>query len=158
MGDELGVTVPGASKKEACGRPRCFPCGSGTVGVCRRTGVGYGIICTVCQQTNIDSQYAGESGRNLYRRGEDYVADVAHKRTNKPLWKHIVEKHSSRMEVPMFKHFSMKLDKTFRKPQRRKADEGVRIAHLDPDTRMNSKDEFMQGTNIFVQPVRGVGQ
>ena len=37
----------------------------------------------------------------------------------------------------MFKHFSMKLDKIFRKPQRRKADEGVRIAHLDPETRMN---------------------
>ena len=62
------------------------------------------------------------------------------------------------MEVPMFKHFSMKLDKVFRKPQRRKANEGVRIAHLDPETRMKSKDEYMQGTNIFVQPMRGVGQ
>ena len=28
--------------------------------------------------------------------------------------------------------------------ERRKADEGVRIANLDPETRMNSKDEFMQ--------------
>ena len=62
------------------------------------------------------------------------------------------------MQVPMFQHFSMKLDKVFVKPQRRKADEGVRISHLDPETRMNSKDEFMQGTNIFVQPTRGVGE
>ena len=45
----------------------------------------------------------------------------------------------------------------FSKPQRRKANEGVRIAHLDPETRMNSKDEFMQGTNIFMHAVRGVG-
>ena len=51
----------------------------------------------------------------------------------------------------------MKMKKIFKKPQRRKADEGVRIAHLDPETRMNSKDEFKQGTNIFVQPMRGVG-
>ena len=41
--------------------------------------------------------------------------------------------------------------------ERRKADEGVRIANLDPETRMNSKDEFMQGTNLFLVPVRGVG-
>ena len=61
------------------------------------------------------------------------------------------------MEVPIFQHFSMKLTKVFKKPQRRKADEGVRIAHLDPETRMNSKDEFKQGTNIFVEPMRGVG-
>ena len=61
------------------------------------------------------------------------------------------------MGVPMFEHFSMKMVKVFRKPQRRKANEGVRISHLDPDTRMNSKEEFMQGTNIFMQPMRGVG-
>ena len=33
----------------------------------------------------------------------------------------------------------------------------LRIANLDPDIRMNSKDEFLQGCNIFMQPVRGVG-
>ena len=61
------------------------------------------------------------------------------------------------MQVPMFSHFNMKLVQIFSKPQRRKTDEGVRIVHLDPDTRMNSKLEFMQGTNLFLQPVRGVG-
>ena len=59
--------------------------------------------------------------------------------------------------LSMFSHFSMKLTSVFAKPQRRKANEGVRISNLDPDTRMNSKDEFLQGTNIFMQPVRGVG-
>ena len=39
----------------------------------------------------------------------------------------------------------------------RTRNEGVRIAHLDPNTRMNSKDEYRQGTNIMMQPVRGVG-
>ena len=36
----------------------------------------------------------------------------------------------------------------------RKANEGVRISHLDLETRMNSRDEFRQGTNIMI---RGVG-
>ena len=57
----------------------------------------------------------------------------------------------------MFSQFSMELIQFFEKPQRRKANEGVIIVHLNPDTRMNSKDEFLQGTNIFMQPVRGVG-
>ena len=51
----------------------------------------------------------------------------------------------------------MEVVKFFSSAQRRKADEGVRIAHLDPETRMNSKDEFLQGTNLFLVPVRGVG-
>ena len=61
------------------------------------------------------------------------------------------------MVVPIFQHFSMKMTKVFKKPQYRKADEGLRIARLDPETTMNSKDEFKQGTNIFVQPMKGVG-
>ena len=61
------------------------------------------------------------------------------------------------MSVPMFSHFKMEVVKFFSSAQRRKADEGVRISHLDPNTRMNSKDEFMQGTNLFLMPVRGVG-
>ena len=68
-----------------------------------------------------------------------------------------MEKHGGVLQVPMFSHFKMKLTQIFSKPQRRKADEGVRIVHLNPDTRMNSKLEFLQGTNLFLQPVRGVG-
>ena len=79
-------------------------------------------------------------------RGCDYVKDVEKKRTNKPLWKHIVEKHGGVMELALFSQFSMKLVQFFEKPQRRKANEGVRIVHLNPDSRMNSKDEFLQGT------------
>ena len=54
-------------------------------------------------------------------------------------------------------HFKMTLKGILFKPQRREADEGVRISHLNPDTRMNSKDEFRQGTNITMRPIRGVG-
>ena len=46
----------------------------------------------------------------------------------------------------------------FFKPQRRKANEGVKISHLDPETRMNSRDEFRQGTNITMRAIRGVGE
>ena len=35
LGQELGVTVPGKSKREHCLRENCFPCNSGQVGICR---------------------------------------------------------------------------------------------------------------------------
>ena len=157
LADEVGVTTPGASRRENCARENCFPCNSGQEGVCRRTGVGYSIVCNVCKEANIYSEYAGETGRNLFRRGLDYVSDVSKKRSSKPLWKHILEKHVGQMTRPIFQHFSMTLVQIFRKPQRRKANEGVRIHHLSPDTIMNSKNEWMQGSNIYMQPVRGVG-
>ena len=125
--------------------------------MCRRTGVGYQIDCVLCGNNNIESLYAGETGKNLYMRGCNYVADVEKKRENKPLWKHVMEKHGGVLQVPMFSYFKMKLTQIFYKPQMRKAEEGVRIVHLNPDTRMNSKLEFLQGTNLFLQPVRGVG-
>ena len=71
LGEELGCRVPGASSRE-----KCFPCNTGTEGVCRRTGLGYQIDCVACGQVNIDSKYAGETGRNMYMRGCNYVADV----------------------------------------------------------------------------------
>ena len=133
------------------------PCNTGSEGVCRRTGLGYQIDCTVCGNNNTLCRYSGETGKNLYMRGVNYVSDVAKKKVDKPLWKHIIDKHHGVMRVPMFSHFKMELVKVFSKPQRRKADEGVRIFHLDPDNRMNSKNKFMQGTNLYLQPVRGVG-
>ena len=90
-------------------------------------------------------------------RGVNYISDLRKKLTNKPLWKHILDKHYGVMNVLMFSHFKMELVNIFSKPQRRKAEEGVRIYHLDPETRMNSKNEFLQGTNLYLQPVRGVG-
>ena len=86
----------------------------------------------------------------LVKKSQEKIAD-------KPLWKHILEKHGGNMIVPMFDHFKMKAVKFFRQPQRIKANEGVRIVHLDPATRMNSKLEFRQGTNICLRVVRGVG-
>ena len=157
LGSVLGVTVPGRSEKKSCGRDTCFPCNTGSEGVCRKTGVGYEIQCTVCEENSIDSKYSGESGRNLYTRGNDYVREVAKKIADKPLWKHIIDKHEGNMIVLMFSHFKMRAVHFFRQPQRRKANEGVRIVHLDPATRMNSKLEFRQGTNICLRVVRGVG-
>ena len=157
LGQILGTTVPGASSRRNCLRPTCFPCNTGDEGVCRRTGVGYEISCNLCEQI-VCSKYAGESGNNLFCRGEEHVADAERKAADKPLWKHIKEKHGGRIEITIFEHFSMKRTGIFVKPQRRKANEGVRISHLNPDTRMNSRDEFRQGTNIMMRPVRGVGE
>ena len=111
--------------------------------MCRRTGVGYQIICNICAQT-VAPEYAGESGKNLFCRGEEHAADAKRKAADKPLWKHILEKHGGQMAIPIFEHFSMVRTGVFVKPQRRKANEGVRISNLNPDTRMNSKDEFRQ--------------
>ena len=77
------------------------------------------------------------------------------KAKEKPLWKHILEKHDGRMKGEIFEHFEMIQTGVFFKTQRRKANEGGRISHLDPETRMNSRDE--QGTNITMRAMRGVG-
>ena len=61
------------------------------------------------------------------------------------------------MERTIFSQFKMDVTQFFKSAQRRKANEGVRIANLDPTTRMNSCNEFRQGTNIMMRPVRGVG-
>ena len=149
--------MPGRSRRENCGRESCFPCHTGSEGVSRKTGVGYEIECVSCENNNTISKYAGESARNLFTRGNDYVREVAKKIADKPLWKHILEKHGGKMDVPMFSHFTMKPVQFFRQPQRRKANKGVRIVHLDPVTRLNSKLEFRQGTNICLSVVMGVG-
>jgi hypothetical protein len=153
----LGTTIPGRSERKHCQRDKCFPCNTGQEGVCRKTGLGYEMTCSMCKDADIISVYAGETGKNMFMRGCNYVQEVARKAADKPLWKHIIEKHGGRMEVPIFQHFKMCLVQHFSYPQRRKANEGVRIAHLNPDTRMNSKEEFRQGTNICMRPARGVG-
>ena len=63
----------------------------------------------------------------------NYVSDIKAKKVNKPLWKHILEKHNGVMTVLMFAQFKMELVNVFSKPHRRKAEEGVRICHLDID-------------------------
>ena len=90
-------------------------------------------------------------------RGGEHIVDREKRAAEKPLWKHIKEKHNSTMEADIFEHFKMTQTGIFFKPQKRKANEGVRISHLNPDTRMNSKDEFRQGTNITMRAIRGVG-
>ena len=119
--------------------------------------MGYKIVCNLCEAT-VSSEYAGETGKNLFSRGFDHVADAQRRAVDKPLWKHILDKHEGRLEISIFEHFSMSRTGVFVKPQRRKANEGVRISKLNPDTRMNSKDEFRQGTNFTMRPVRGVGE
>ena len=122
LGDQLGqllsITTPGASSRRNCGRPTCFPCNTGHEGVCRRTGVGYKIVCNLCEETI--SEYAGETGKNLFCRGTEHIADAQRKAADKPLWKHILEKHGGRLSIPIFEHFSMSRTGVFFKPQRRK--------------------------------------
>ena len=103
------------------------------------------------------AKYEGESGRNMFIRGSEHAQDVVKKAVDKPLWKHIVDKHEGVMARPIFSQFKMDATNFFRSAQRRKANEGVRIANLNPETRMNSCNEFRQGTNITMRPVRGVG-
>ena len=91
-------------------------------------------------------------------RGGEHIADCQKKTAEKPLWKHIQDKHQGRMEFQIFEHFKMTQTGIYFKPQRRKANEGVRISHLNPDTRMNSKDEFRQGTNISMRALAVLSQ
>ena len=156
LGHTLGHSVPGARGILNCQREKCFVCNSGgKEGICRKTGVGYKITCNKCEDEV--AKYEGETGRNMFIRGCDHSQDVAKKAVDKPLWKHIVDKHEGVMARPTFSQFKMDATNFFRSAQRRKANEGVRIANLNPETRMNSCNEFRQGTNITMRPVRGVG-
>ena len=101
--------------------------------MCRKTGLGYKIECMVCS-LQVESKYAGETGKNIFQRGSQYVNDVDKRRGKKPLWKHIEDKHGGVMSVPMFSHFKMEVVQFFASAQRRKADEGVRINLLDKIT------------------------
>ena len=42
----------------------------------------------------------------------NYVSDAEKKRTNWPLWKHIMEKHHDVMAIPIYSHFKMELVQT----------------------------------------------
>ena len=68
------------------------------------------------------------------------MADVRKKSADKPLWKHIREKHDGRMEVEMFDHFRMELTGIFSSAQRRKANEGVRISRACLTVRFTVKN------------------
>ena len=107
-------------------------------GICRRTGADNQITLELLVRKQSKVSMPEKQGKVFG--GLDYVKDVEKKGINKPLWKHIVERHEGVMELTMFSHFTMKLIQLFSKPQIRKANEGVRIFHLNPDTRMNSKD------------------
>ena len=121
LGQVLGTSVPGANERKHCQRPRCFPCNSGQEGVCRRTGVGYQINCKRCEKPL--SKCAGETGRILFLRGGEHLTDCEKRAKEKPLWKHIIEKHDGTMEIDTFDHFEMVQTGVFFKPQRRKANE-----------------------------------
>ena len=83
--------------------------------------MGYQITCKRCGEPI--SKYAGVTGRNLFMRGGEHLADCEKKTKEKPLWKHILEKHEGRMEGEIFEHFEMIQTGVFFKPQRRKAND-----------------------------------
>ena len=129
LGHTLGHSVPGARGTLNCERERCFVCNSGEKeGICRKTGAGYRIICNVCGE-EVSSKYEGETGRNLYTRGDEHAQCTM---------------HNGVMERPIFSQFKMDATQFLKSSQRRKANEEVRIANTDPTIRMNSCNEFRQ--------------
>ena len=85
--------------------------------LCRRTGVGYEIVCNLCEE-RVASEYAGETGGNLFCRGVDHVADAQKRAANKLLWKNILDKHERKLEISIFEHFSISRPGVFVMPQR----------------------------------------
>ena len=76
LGHTLGHSVPGARGALNCGREKCNS--GGKEGSCRKTGAGYRITCNVCEE-EVLCKYEGETGRNLYARGDEHAQDVARK-------------------------------------------------------------------------------
>ena len=101
---------PGRSK--GCDSADCLACkhGKGKGGECRRNNVGYELVCDLCGGQNVC--YVGESGQNVYTRGQKHMVNYRGRHEDSPLWKHSQTKHNGSLTVS----FSLKVIKCFRDP------------------------------------------
>ena len=82
--------------------------------------------------------YIGESGRTLYERSREHLADATSKKASSHIWKHWALCHGSSMTQPPF---SFKVLRVHRNCLERQVHEGIRIA---AEGDLNSKSDWRQ--------------
>ena len=98
---------------------------------CDTLNVGYRWTCTSCQMV-----YEGETGRNLRIRSKEHLKDLAKHRPDRPMVKHMDEKHNGQNVK-----FQVSITSKFYDALSRQANEGVRIENNRSHI-INTKAEF----------------
>ena len=126
--------------RENCKEVDCLACKNSKKKFtnCRKSNVGYTIICKTCKEEEKTSVYEGETARNMYNRSKEHVKLLENKNENSPLYKHIKQKHNENFSTK----FEMKLAGCFKTPLQRITNEGVRIKNREDNQLMSSKKEF----------------
>ena len=144
---------PFASK--LCSREDCNICSSEqSNGNCRKSNVGYELICDPCNENGILASYQGETSKSGYERGNQHHDGLIKKLEENPLWKHSELHHNGDNALS----FSMIITGTFQKAMVRQENEAIRIRESKAKYQMNSKQEFHQPSIISMVPVSNTQQ
>ena len=127
---------PGRTK--GCASADCLACrgGRGKGGECKKNNVGYELTCDLCGGEKVC--YVGETGQNVYTRGQKHMANYRGKVNDSPLWKHSQMKHEGSLNLS----YSMKVVRSFHDPLTRQVNEAVRIKRCSAEVQLNSKTEW----------------
>ena len=137
-------------KTDECLNKRCPVCKSTSVTdpvdkdqfrvSCRTPGVVYEFVCQKCLESGKISKYIGETGRPITVRGAEHVRDYKANKPWNPLAKHNLVSHPDENKKV---RFNLKINKVFKDPLTRQANEGVKIFRSSNQVSiLNSKSEF----------------
>ena len=132
-------------------------CASGLKGGSHtRRGAVYTGHCSLCGESNLVSEYHGETGDSAYARMETHKQDVEGKKDSNAFHKHLELNHPEHIQdLGVFK---MKVEKTFSKPLDRQIFEGTLIAENERrDHLLNSKMQFHEPSVPRVTVTRQLG-
>ena len=123
----------------ACTDEKCFPCSTNNSGKfisCRRPGMSYRIVCTICSS----AVYEGETSKCLYVRGKKHLEELASSNQSNAMVIHNKQFHPQSLEL----NFRMVGLKHFSRPLDRQIDEAIRIKNSPAEIIMNSGAEWRQ--------------
>ena len=104
-------------------------------------GVVYRILCNLCGEEGVKTEYVGETARTSYDRGEEHWNALETGDSSNPMVEHMEEYH------PEHQHnFSMKVLSVQKSPLIRQSEEGLLINSFKGDVIMNRKGEW--GNNL----------
>ena len=124
-----------------CSDLECFPCSTGHKHLfsCRIPGVGYQIVCTICEQLGSSAVYYGETGQNLYTRGGQHLREFNRKLSTNSMVIHNNLHHRDHTGDFNFRMEGMAL---FSSPLTRQINESLRIKYSEAEAVMNSGSEW----------------
>ena len=105
---------------------------------CRRPGVGYKIVCTLCQANGTIAEYYGESGRNLFTRGKEHLREFRGGISSNCMVIHSRRYHQNSKELT----YRMEPVDFFKTPLDRQLNEGMRLRFSTASIIMNSGAEW----------------